>query len=48
MLKILVKLSNYLSNLWTNISGIKQKVFQPKIFSQFGHYLFSLISFNTE
>ncbi len=33
MLKNLVKLSNYLSNLGMNISGIKWIVFQPKIFS---------------
>jgi hypothetical protein len=32
MFKNLVKFSNYLSNLWTNISGIKQIVYQPKIF----------------
>jgi hypothetical protein len=32
MLKNLVKFSNCLSNHRTNISGIKQIVFQPKIF----------------
>jgi hypothetical protein len=32
MLKNLVKFSNYLSNLWTKISGIKQIVYLPKIF----------------
>ncbi len=32
MLKNLVKFSNYLSNLWINISGIKQIAYQPQIF----------------
>ncbi len=32
MLKNLVKFSNYLFNLWTNISGIKWTVYQPKTF----------------
>ncbi len=31
MLKNLVKCGNYLSNHWTNISGIKSIVYQPKI-----------------
>ncbi len=30
MLKILLKISNYLSILWTNISGFKQIVYQAK------------------
>ncbi len=32
MLKNSVKYNNYLSNLWMNIYGIKQIVYQPKIF----------------
>ncbi len=32
MLKIFVKFSNYLSNIWANISGIKRVVYQLKIF----------------
>jgi hypothetical protein len=32
MLKYLAKFSNYLSNLCTNISGIKHIVYQPEIF----------------
>ncbi len=33
MLKNLVKFSNYLSNLWTNMSVIKRIVYHPQIFS---------------
>ncbi len=45
MFKYSVKFSNYLSNLWTNISSIKQIVYQPKIFGIWSLFIpFCLIS----
>jgi hypothetical protein len=46
MLKNSVKINNYLSNLWTNISGIKSIVYQAKKFSIWS--LFVLIPFEID
>jgi hypothetical protein len=46
MLKNLAKFSNYLSNLCTNISGIKQIVYLPQIFSILSLFV-SFISFTS-
>ncbi len=46
MLKNSVKINNYLSNLWTNISGIKSIVYQAKKFSICS--LFVLIPFEID
>jgi len=47
LLKNSSKISHYLSNLWTNISGIKQIVYPPKKFG-IHHYSFRFASFSTE